>query len=37
MVYEVCVACHKQFVIDPELKANGAAEGAPLPSLPKGK
>ena len=36
-VYEVCVACHEQFVIDPELKANGAAEGDPLPSLPKGK
>jgi hypothetical protein len=34
-VYEVCVACHEQFVIQPELKANGPAEGNPLPALPK--
>lgn len=36
-VYEVCVACHEQFVIQPELKANGPAKGNPLPSLPKPK
>ena len=36
-VYEVCVACHEQFVIEPELKANGPAQGDPLPSMPKGK
>ena len=36
-VYEVCVACHEQFVIQPELRANGPAKGNPLPSLPKPK
>ena len=36
-VYEVCVACHEQFVIAPELKANGPASGAPLPSVPGAK
>lgn len=36
-VYEVCVACHEQFVIQPELKANGPAKGNPLPTLPEGK
>ncbi len=30
-VYEVCVACHAQFVIEPELKTNGPAKGDPLP------
>lgn len=33
-LYEVCVACHEQFVIQPELKANGPAKGDPLPSVP---
>jgi hypothetical protein len=33
-VYEVCVACHEQFVIQPELKAHGPAKGYPLPPLP---
>lgn len=33
-VYEVCVACHEQFVIQPEIKANGPAEGDPLPPVP---
>lgn len=33
-VYEVCVACHEQFIIEPELKANGAAKGDPLPPVP---
>ena len=36
-VYEVCVACHEQFVIAPELKANGPAPGAPLPAVPGAK
>ena len=36
-VYEVCVACHEQFVIQPELKANGPAKGNPLPPLPAAK
>jgi hypothetical protein len=35
-VYEVCVACHEQFVIEPEVKANGPAKGDPLPAVPKG-
>jgi hypothetical protein len=35
-VYEVCVACHEQFVIQPELKANGPATGDPLPAIPPG-
>jgi hypothetical protein len=36
-VYEVCTACHKQFIIDPELAANGPAKGDPLPELPAAK
>jgi len=34
-VYEVCVACHEQFVIIPDIKANGPAKGDPLPALPE--
>lgn len=34
-VYEVCVACHEQFVIQPDIKANGPAKGNPLPTFPK--
>lgn len=34
-VYEVCVACHEQFVIQPELQAEGRPEGS-LPPV-KGK
>jgi hypothetical protein len=33
-VYEVCVACHEQFVIQPDIRANGPAKGDPLPSIP---
>ena len=36
-VYEVCVASHEQFIIQPELKANGPAKGDPLPSVPGAK
>lgn len=38
-VFEVCVACHEQFVVQPGLKANGPAKADPLPPLPplKGK
>jgi len=32
-VYEVCVACHEQFVIQPDLKANGPAKADPLPEV----
>jgi hypothetical protein len=35
-VYEVCVACHEQFVIQPMIKAEGPAKGDPLPKLPSG-
>ena len=34
-LYEVCVACHEQYVIQPDIKANGPAKGNPLPTLPK--
>ena len=33
-VYEVCTACHKEFVIDPMLKAGGRPIGMPLPDWP---
>lgn len=36
-LYEVCVACHEQFVIQPEIKANGPAQGDPLPDVPAKK
>ena len=33
-IYEVCTACHEEYVIQPQLKATGRAEGAPLPPWP---
>ena len=33
-VYLICTACHKEYVIDPGIKANGPAQGAPLPDWP---
>ncbi|MEW5686773.1 MAG: hypothetical protein AB1942_17790 [Pseudomonadota bacterium] len=36
-LYEVCVACHEQFVIEPQLESSGPAEGDPLPKLPQKK
>ncbi len=36
-LYEVCVACHEQFVIQPQLESTGPAEGAPLPKVPEKK
>jgi hypothetical protein len=33
-LYEVCVACHEEYVIQPALKANGPAKGGPLPDFP---
>lgn len=33
-LYEECTACHEQYVIQPELKAHGPAQGDPLPPLP---
>ncbi|MET0272047.1 MAG: hypothetical protein ABW360_03565 [Phenylobacterium sp.] len=39
-VYEVCTACHKQFIIDPmlaEQAKTGAPAFDPLPPLPKSK
>jgi len=32
-VYEVCVACHEQFVIQPQLKAEGRPKADPLPPI----
>jgi hypothetical protein len=34
-VYEVCTACHEEFVIQPALKAQGGPETATLPPWPK--
>jgi len=33
-LYEVCVACHEEYVIQPGIKANGPAKGNPLPAWP---
>jgi hypothetical protein len=33
-LYQTCVACHDQFVIDPEMQANGPAKADPLPNMP---
>lgn len=33
-VYQICTACHKEYVIDPQIKANGPAKGNPLPDWP---
>ena len=34
-LYQVCTACHAQYVIQPDLKANGRPVGLPLPPWPK--
>jgi hypothetical protein len=36
-LYEVCTACHKQYVVDPMLKAGGRPVGEPLPPWPTDK
>jgi hypothetical protein len=33
-LYQICTACHKEYVIDPGIKANGPAKGNPLPDWP---
>jgi hypothetical protein len=33
-IYQVCTACHKEYVIDPMLKAGGRPKGVPLPEWP---
>ncbi|MFI4966079.1 MAG: hypothetical protein ACHP9T_12020 [Caulobacterales bacterium] len=33
-IYLICTACHKEYVIDPGIKANGPAPGNPLPDWP---
>ena len=33
-VYLICTACHKEYVIDPGIEANGPAQGNPLPDWP---
>lgn len=32
-LYEVCVACHEQFIIQPQLKAEGRPAADPLPPI----
>ena len=36
-LYEVCVACHEKFIIEPQLKAEGAPKADPLPAVPEKK
>jgi hypothetical protein len=33
-IFQVCEACHAEYVIGPELKANGPAQADPLPPWP---
>jgi hypothetical protein len=33
-IYAECTACHAEYVIQPQLKANGPAKGDPLPDWP---
>ena len=33
-LYQICTACHKQYKIDPDIRANGPAKGDPLPDWP---
>jgi hypothetical protein len=33
-LYQVCVDCHEEYVIQPSIKANGPAKGNPLPDFP---
>jgi hypothetical protein len=33
-IYTECTACHSEYVIEPQLKATGPAQGNPLPDWP---
>lgn len=33
-IYQVCTACHEEYVIQPQIKAHGPAQGTPLPDWP---
>lgn len=33
-IYQVCTACHKEYVIDPQLKAQGGEPPGKLPDIP---
>ena len=33
-LYEICTACHKEYIIDPMLRAGGRPVGTPLPDWP---
>lgn len=33
-LYTECTACHEEYVIQPQIKANGPAKGNPLPDWP---
>lgn len=32
-LYEVCVACHEKFIIEPQMKADGQPKADPLPEV----
>ena len=36
-LYEVCVACHEKFIIEPQIKAEGLPKADPLPSAEPSK
>ena len=33
-IYQICTACHKEYIIDPMLRAGGRPVGTPLPDWP---
>jgi hypothetical protein len=33
-LYQICTACHKEYIIDPMLRAGGRPTGTPLPDWP---
>jgi hypothetical protein len=33
-LYQICTACHKEYIIDPMLRATGRPVGTPLPDWP---
>ena len=33
-LYQICTACHKEYIIDPMLRAGGRPVGTPLPDWP---
>ena len=33
-IYQICTACHSEYKIQPDIRANGPAKGDPLPDWP---